>query len=65
MLKDGQEPKFFLVDDNAKYHQVWDVKDWKAENGLQDIKWPSYSTDLNIIENMLSVVEDELYDFKD
>jgi len=32
--------------------------------GFTSIEWPSYSPDLNIIENIWSLIQDKLYDMK-
>jgi len=61
----GHKAKLILIDDNAKYHRVVDVKNWKEKMGFSSIVWPSYSPDINIIENIWSLVQDKLYDLLD
>lgn len=61
----GHKAKLILIDDNAKYHRVVDVKNWKEKMGFSSIVWPSYSPDINIIENIWSLVQDKQNDLLD
>jgi len=63
-VETGRNTHLILVDDNAKYHRVKDVLDWRKKMLFPHIEWPSYSPELNLIENDWGVVEDKLYDYK-
>ena len=60
----GRNARLMLVDDNASYHRVKDVVDWKRKMRFSLFEWPSYSPDLNLIENVWGAIEDKLYDSK-
>ena len=63
-VETGRNAHLVLVDDNAKYYRVKDVLDWRKKMLFPHIEWPSYSPELNLIENVWGVVEDKLYDYK-
>ena len=58
-------PFFKFQEDNSKVHKANIVTDWKKENGIPVLKWPSNSPDLSIIENVWAYIEDRLYQIKD
>ena len=47
-------------DDGASVHTANIVKTWKRKNGINTLPWPSYSPDLNPIENCWAVIEKKL-----
>lgn len=56
---DGLYPDgFFFVHDNHQSHKA--VEGWMANHNLERIKFPNYSPDLNIIENIWSALKDSV-----
>ena len=46
------EPGLVFMQDNAPIHRARKSKLWFQENGIEVMKWPPYSLDLNPIENL-------------
>lgn len=42
----------FLMEDGAPIHRAKVSKEWREKNGIQSMKWPAQSSDLNPIENV-------------
>jgi hypothetical protein len=51
-LPDFIQPGDIFMHDNAPVHQAGIVKNLLAELGIEVMKWPPYSPDLNPIENL-------------
>ena len=52
------------MDDNAPAHRAGEVTKWKEENNVNFLRWPAYSPDLNIIENVWAHLKGRLYEAK-
>ena len=46
-----------LLQDNAKYHTGHAIHQWLFNNGVDEVKIPTYSPDLNPMENMFSILK--------
>ena len=46
-----------LLQDNAKYHIGHAIHQWLFNNGVDEVKIPTYSPDLNPMENMFSILK--------
>jgi len=62
--QDDQLPTFSFVHDNCTPHTAKIVKNWRDENQVNFLKWPSNSPDLNIIENVWAYLQDKLYEVR-
>jgi len=47
--------------DNAPPHRATRVKEWFRENRIEVLDWPSYSPDINPIENVWGLLKQRLY----
>ena len=48
------------IPDNVPVHTARNVQTWLAEHDVQVIQWPAQSPDLNVIENVWSVVKNRV-----
>ena len=51
---------WILQEDNAPCHVSLRANQWKTENNVQTLPWPSQSPDLNIIENVWKTIKARL-----
>ena len=57
-----EHPHMIYVHDNAPSHSSSAVKTWLNENRIQVLKWPICSSDLNLMENLWSLLSLHLED---
>ncbi len=55
------ESGLVFMQNNASIHRVRKSKLWFQENGIEVMKWPSYSLDLNPTENLWALLKKEAY----
>lgn len=55
---------FILQQDNCSCHTSVKTKKYFDEEDISILSWPSYSPDLNLIENMWKIISDHVYDKK-
>ena len=48
---------FTFQQDNASIHSAGNVQKWLGQNKINVLPWPPYSPDINIIENVWSVLK--------
>ncbi|KAL4467957.1 hypothetical protein ABPG72_021738 [Tetrahymena utriculariae] len=58
-------PKDFIFQqDNSRVHTAQIITNFLTENNINTLEWPSGSPDLSPIENVWSVIKEELWSFK-
>ncbi len=62
-LRIGQG-KYVFQQDNCRVHVSKKTKEYLESAKITTMKWPSYSPDLNIQENIWKMISDEVYDKK-
>jgi DDE superfamily endonuclease len=50
-----------FMQDNALIHIAYIIRDWFIENGIEVMKWPLYTLDLNPIKNIWALLKAEIY----
>lgn len=53
---------FFYQEDNSRVHKSKIIKEFMNNNGIRVLKWPAYSPDLNIVEDIWKKISDLVYD---
>lgn len=56
--------KIVFQQDNAPIHSSRLTREFLRTSGIKPIEWPPYSPDLNIMENIWSMLQDVVYKFK-
>ena len=51
---------YLFQDDNAPVHSSLATRQWKTENNIRCLTWPSQSPDINIIENVWRTIKIKL-----
>lgn len=46
---------------NAQIHSSYKIQDWHQYHGIEIMKWPPYSLDLNPIENAWARLTERIY----
>ena len=61
-LRDISTDVLFLQFDNARYH--WSIEAFKFyyENNIKMIDWLAYSPNLNLIENVWTIMKRKIFD---
>ena len=60
IAKDFQNKPWIFQEDNCPMHGSERTRQWKAENAITCLAWPSQSTDINIIENVWRTIKYKL-----
>ena len=56
-LRNISRDLLFLQIDNARYHSSIEALEFYYENNIKMIDWPSYSPNLNPIENICAIMK--------
>ena len=51
------DDSWILQEDNDPKHRSKKAKNWKTENGINELSWPSMSPDQNPIENIWRIMK--------
>ena len=54
--------EFWLLFDNSRVHTAKIVQQFLKTNNIKTVSWPPYSADLNIVEDVWSIMTDYVYD---
>lgn len=54
--------RFYLQEDNSQVHKSRQVKDFMNISKIKVIQWPSKSPDINIVEDIWSLLSNRVYD---
>lgn len=63
-IKNDLGDKFYLQQDNSPVHTSMEANKFFKEEGIPLIRWPAYSPDINIVEDIWKMLSDYVYDNK-
>ena len=55
-----ESDEWILQEDNDSPHRSKIARQWKEENSINVLQWPSYSPDLNPIENVWAILKSKI-----
>ena len=62
IIKVKVKPNFYYQEDYCAVHKAKIVESYMKSNNVSIIRWPSRSSDLNIVEDVWKIVSDMVYD---